>query len=211
MKNFIPKWAQKIFILFVVKPFYRLFFKFKVIGIDSIKGLSGPLLIIGNHKTFCDSLAVAAAVPITSKLHPCETMGVYSFKDPVLVFLQKIGVISFIYYVCSVFPAIRGKGLEIALKKPVEILKNNGIVLIHPEGGIIKGDKIGQFKRGAPMLALNTRTRVSPVVFKANKIGFREKYYIKFGPSFFLPTNLSVEEGADYMRKIIADLYKTLP
>ena len=208
------KWIQKIFFLLTVKPLYRLVFKFKTIGLENVKNLSAPVLIKGNHKTPFDSLAVAAAVPITTNLHPCRSMGeVSNFKNPLLKFLKKTGFIKLIYFICGVFPAIRGQGLEVALKIPTEILNNKGIVLMHPEGGLIPGDKIGQFKRGAAVLALKTNTPIAPVVFKLNTKNkdFRKKYYIKFGSSFKVPQNLQTDDAAEYMRKKIIDLYKTLP
>jgi len=205
------RWIQIITVFFIIKPFLKFRYIFKVYGAQYVKNLRGPLLIVTNHKHFIDSFVFGAALPPLSKLFPVRFMGeVTSINFPILEFLRKLGIIKLIYWVFGVVPAIRGKGLNIALKKPIEILREGGIFLIHPEGEVIKGDKIGEFKRGAPVLALKTEVPVLPVAFKLEK-GHPKKYSVNFGEIFHLPKNLNYEEGTKYMRKIILNLYKNNP
>jgi 1-acyl-sn-glycerol-3-phosphate acyltransferase len=205
------KWTHKILGFLIVKPLFKLFFNLRISGLEHVKNLSGPLLIIGNHKFFLDSFAFGAAIPTNADIYPIRFMGeTENFNDFWVRFLKKIGVVKLVYSIFGVFPAIRGKGLDAALKESVEILKNSGIILLYPEGRMVREDKIEQFKRGAPALALITKVKVLPVAFKINNKGFRKKYFVKFGPVFYLPPNLSYEQGADYMRNIIVDLYKSL-
>jgi len=207
--------TQRIISNLIFKPFLNVFFRFKVTGRENIKKLSAPLLIIGNHNFFIDSFALGASLPFGTKLFPINIMGeIDHFFNPTLEFFKKIGVIKIIYSLCNVFPAIRGKELKIALEKPVEIIKNKGTVFLHPEGRIVKGEEIGQFKRGASYLAIKTGVKVLPVVFKiekkTSKINLRRNYCVKIGQPFTLPKETSVESGAEIMREIITNLYQSI-
>jgi 1-acyl-sn-glycerol-3-phosphate acyltransferase len=181
------------------------------LGLKNLKGISGPLLIIGNHKSVLDAFALGAALPLSRRFFPIRFMGkVNEFDHNFLQFLHKIGFVKFFYLIFGVFPAIRGKGLETALQTPKKIIKNRGIVFIHPEGGAIKRNEIGQFKRGATVLAKSTKVKILPVAFKIRKDSPRREFCISFGQPFFMPENLSPEEGSEYVRRIIIDLYNQL-
>jgi len=211
MKDFFSKWTQKILVTGLMKILFKIFFKFEVVNPEKIKNLSGPLLIIGNHKFSLDTFAMGGAMSLRSKLHPIKIMGENNFfNNPFVNLLFKIGFIKLVYKTFGVFPAIRGKGLDIALKEPENIIKNNGVVLLHPEGRVCREKEICPFKRGASYLALKTNVRILPVVFKMKENGFCKRYQIKFGNIFHLPNDLTPEEGAEYMKKIIENLYKTL-
>ena len=204
---------QKIFDFLVVKPFFWLFFSFKTSGAENLKGLSGPILIIGNHKSFIDSFALGAAVPLFCNLFPVSIMGkTQDFNNSRVQFLQKIGIVKLIYFLFGVFPALKGIDLDSALQRPKEILEEGGIVFIHPEGKVFHAEGIGQFKRGASALALMTNVKILPVVFRIQKRRlFRPSYFVKFGEIFSLPQDIDIEKGVDYMRDIIVKLYQNLP
>lgn len=207
------KWLHKILALVLVKPFFKFFFKLRVSGVENLKDLSGPLLIITNHKFFLDSFAFGAAVPITTNIHPIRFMGeTHHFNSVGLSILKSLGIVKFVYLIFGVFPAIRGEGLEKALAIPKKILKNKGVVFLHPEGKIVHGKEIGQFKRGAPALALATNVKILPAALKIKieSRGRRPKYFVKFGPTFKLPQNLTPEQGAEKMRNKVAMLYSKL-
>ncbi len=170
--------------------------------------------MIGNHKYFVDSFALGAALPVFNPFYHITTFGESSkFNDKPIEFLRKIGFIKFLYFILGIFPVIRGKDLDVALKEPISIIKEGGVVFLHPEGKIVKEDGIGQFKRGAPFLAEKTGAPVLPLVFKIEKkeTGKKREYYVKFGPAFHLPPDLSLEDGAEYMRSIVLNLYESLP
>lgn len=201
--------------LLIMKPFFYLFFKFKRSGLENAKGLSGPLLIIANHKFFLDSFAMGAALPINSKILPIRFMGeTKHFLNAMLNFLLKIGLIQLVYKIFGVFPVVRGQGLEIALRIPKKIIEDGGVVLMHPEGRVVHEEGIAEFKRGAPALCLTTKARVLPIAFKLCRKdkAWRKRYYVKFGKVLALPEHIvTPEQGAEYMQNIIKNLYKTLP
>ncbi len=207
--------TQKLMALLIMKPFFYLFFKFKRSGLENIKGLKGPLLIIANHKFFLDSFAMGAALPISSKILPVKFMGeIKYFNDWKLNLLLKIGITPLVYKMFGVFPAVRGQGLEAALQIPKKIIEDGGVVSMHPEGNVIKEEGIAEFKRGAPALCLTTKVKVLPVAFKLMRQdkNLRKRYYVRFGEVFTLPEHIiTPEQGAEYMKNIMKNLYKTLP
>ncbi len=207
--------TQKLTALFFMKPFFYLFFKFKRSGLENAKGLSGPLLIIANHKFFLASFAVGATLPITSKILPIKFMGeIKHFNDWKLNLLLRIGVIQLVYKIFGVFPVVRGQGLEIALRIPKKIIEDGGVVLMHPEGRVVHEEGVAEFKRGAPALCLTTKVRVLPMAFKLCRRDktWRKRYYVKFGEAFTLPEHIvTPEQGAEYMKNVIEKLYATLP
>jgi len=201
------RWIQIITVICLVKPFLKFNYIFKSYGTIPDKNISGPLIIITNHKTFFDSFTFGAAIKPTSKMFPVRFMGeVDQFNHSTLEFFRKIGLIKLAYLIFGVVPAIRGVGLNKALEKPVSIIKRGGTFLIHPEGRVIKDDKIGDFKRGAAALALKTNAPILPAAFKLRA----GKYSINFGKIFNLPQNISYEEGADIIRGKICELYNKI-
>ncbi len=207
--------TQKLAALFLMKPFFYLFFKFKKSGLENAKGLSGPLLIIANHKFFIDSFAFGAAVPVTSKIPPVRFMGeAEHYNNWKLTFLLRIGVIPLVYRMFGVFPAIRGQGLETALRIPKKIIEDGGVIFMHPEGRVVHEEGIAEFKRGAPALCLATKTKILPIALKLCRKdkAWRKRYYVKFGEAFVLPENIVMpEQGAKYMKNVIEKLYDTFP
>ena len=200
-------------IQFISWPFFAVafnsFLNFKIRGKENLKGLSAPLLIIANHKAFYDSFIFRVALGFNSKLLPLRFMGTKKFHNARLNFLVKIKIVGLVYYMFGVFPVIHGEGLEKALEAPKEILKNNGVVAMFPEGKMYYGEGIGQFKRGASALAQMTGVTVLPTSFKIGKRKFlRKEFIVNFGKPFKLPESTSYEEGADYMRSAILNLYE---
>ena len=208
IKTMVAKFFQIASWPFFITVF-NLFLNLKIRGRENLKGLSAPLLIIANHKAFYDSFIFRVAMGVNSKLLPLRFMATKNFYSAWLNFLVKIKIIDLVYYMFGAFPVVRGDGLEKALEAPKEILKNNGVVAMFPEGSVYHKEGIGEFKRGAPALAQMTGVTVLPTAFKISKRKFlRKEFIVNFGKPFKIPEGLSYEEGADYMRSIILNLYE---
>jgi 1-acyl-sn-glycerol-3-phosphate acyltransferase len=185
--------------------------KFTVENPEVVKNLKGPVLVIANHKTVFDHFIFGAALPKFSPLFAVRFMGEMDhFNFSALEFLRKTKIIRLFYAIFGVFPAIRGKGLDAALEKPQNILKNGGAVLIYPEGKVVKENTIGKFKKGAPALAIKTGITVLPVSINEIKTQKPHWYRVKFGEKFTVPQNMSVDEAASYMKSKISDLFETI-
>jgi 1-acyl-sn-glycerol-3-phosphate acyltransferase len=211
MLNYLQ--LRQIFSLLFIKPFFRLFFNFKALKKENVKNIKRPLIIISNHKNILDSFAIAAAIPISSGLYPIRIMGeVRQFKSNFLNLLINLKIISFVYWYFGVFPAIRKVGLQKSLKIPKKILNKKGVVLLYPEGKVIKGYDIGSFKRGAAALSSETSAPILPIALRIikKKKKIRPFYLINFGSPLLLPQNVSYEKGSEMLRRIIIKLYQEI-
>ena len=187
----------------------RFVFKFEVIGKENIENIKPPLIIVANHKSYWDHffLGIAVNQKFNSPLLPIRFLSAdYLFKTFLGIFIFLLGG----------FRNYRGQGLEVSLKKPLRILKNNGAVIFYPEGGMVKEiNKIGEPKKGVGALALWGGTRILPVAIKGSR---DKKNGIKviFGQPFFIKDYIKIsgsigtEEDFVQASRFIMDKVKNL-
>ena len=83
---------------------------------------------------------------------------------------------------------------------------------MHPEGKIVKGYDIGNFKRGAASLSQNANSPVLTVALRIIKKSraIRPFYIINFCSPIYLPQNLTHEEGSEILRRLVIKLYQEI-
>jgi 1-acyl-sn-glycerol-3-phosphate acyltransferase len=146
---------------------------FRVEGRDNLPR-SGPLLVIANHFSFIDPVALIRSLP-----YPLEFVGGADFPHaPVIV--------KALPSVWGYFPVFRGTGSRFALRAAETILNQNGVLCIMPEGGSW-AEVLRPARPGAAFLAARTGARVLPIgIMGLNdifpiKIGKRPDVLIKIG------------------------------
>jgi len=95
------------------------------------------------------------------------------------------------------------------LKVAIEILGQNKIVAIFPEGYISKNGTLGRFKSGVARLALEAKVPIIPVAIvgsnRALPLGKRiprpHRVIVKFGEPIYVDNN-----EQNYNRKVMAEL-----
>ncbi|MDD5318849.1 MAG: lysophospholipid acyltransferase family protein [Candidatus Pacebacteria bacterium] len=214
-KNLYIKFNQ-YFSFLLVYPIFSLFFKVKISGRENLAGVNAPLIIAANHIGWYDSFLFRMLVSGHSRLLPLRFMGTKIFLHFGLNFFYSIGIIPLAYKIFGVFDVVRGEGLEKALVTPKQILAENGVVAIYPEGKMVLKGGIAPFKRGVSALSLQTGVPVLPVAFRyhlpqdllahGGVKAIRGRLSIKVGKLTKIPANLSYEEGASYLQKIIEKL-----
>jgi len=116
---------------------------------------NGPFLYLMNHQSLFDAFMMVAAVP-----HYFTGVGaIEQFSYPVWGYLaKKYGVI----------PLVRQElGSAIVSLEKLEVAINNGIsAMIAPEGTRSLNGKLGNFKKGAFHVAINTGITIIPVGLK---------------------------------------------
>jgi len=120
----------------------KLFFRFKVEGLQNIPQKSN-FIIVSNHVSFLDPLAIMTAVP--RKIHCIALRSLY-----------KIPWIKWFLLMVEALPSGR------VSKKAVHMLSKNKNVGLFPEGGVNREGRLGEFRRGAALLALKTGRPVVP-------------------------------------------------
>ena len=177
-----------IIIKCILTPLFFLIFRPKVIGKSNIPK-NGSIVLAGNHTNNLDSVMLIAVV--SRQVH----------------FLAKIelfkGIFGVIVKAMGCIPVNRKIHDKDALKSAKEVLKNNKVIGIYPEGTINRTDDIIMpFKIGAVKMAKDTNTKIVPFVItgKYNIIGPRVK--IEFLESIEIKDELNKEN--DKLMKIIS-------
>jgi 1-acyl-sn-glycerol-3-phosphate acyltransferase len=135
---------------------------------------TGPLLVIANHFSFIDPVAVLHALP-----YPIEYVGGAEFP-------HAPGIVKFLPEIWGYYPVFRGTGSRYALRAAEEILKQNGVLGIMPEGGAW-AEVLRPARPGAAYLAAQTGAKVLPLgihglndIFPI-KLGQRPKAVVRIG------------------------------
>ena len=167
-----------------------------------------PLIIAANHKSVLDHFIIGAALPWRTKLLPLRFLGeTQHFSSRWLNVFRALGGIKIFYALFGVVPVLRQRGLNVALAAPLAVLRSGGTVVIYPEGKIIHHNVLGEFKRGIGALAHWSRAPLLPISIRKSKYGIRSCFVVRVGRPFFLPKDLSFEDGADYMRRTVWKLF----
>lgn len=140
--------------------------------------LKGPVLVVANHFSFIDPLAVIRATP-----RPIEFVGGFNLPNAP-------AVVRWIPRLWGYYPVYRGSVSRGAIVSSQEILSNGGVLGIFPEAG--SWAKILRPARpGAAVIALRTGAQIIPIgidgateVFPKLRQGKRAKLTIRVGKPF---------------------------
>lgn len=157
-------------------PAFWLLSKFHVHGKENLPD-GGPLLVVSNHFSFIDPVAIVRALP-----YPLEYLGGAEFPHApkVVQSLPKI----YGYY-----PVYRGTASRYALRAAEAILEENGVIGILPEGGSW-AEVLRPARPGAAYLATRTGARVLPLgIYGLNdifplQVGDRPDVHVRIGEPF---------------------------
>jgi len=109
-----------------------------------------PLIILANHKSYTDHFILIASFPKNTSLFPVRPIAKAPLFEPLFglsgKFLEALG-------------AVRNTNPL----KVIKILKNRGVILIYPEGGIRPSPGIHNLEEGAAFLAIKTGAWILPV------------------------------------------------
>lgn len=147
-------------------PLIKLVFRPEVIGQNLIPE-EGPFILAGNHKSLLDIPLVAIASKKDIRFIAKEELFKTTFSNYIFT---KLGAI----------PIKRGQADLKAIRTSIDILKNNEILGIFPEGTRHKGEGLGEFKSGTSLLAVKADCPIIPFGISGEyKIG--KKIRIQFG------------------------------
>jgi 1-acyl-sn-glycerol-3-phosphate acyltransferase len=132
----------------LVVVFFRLYFRLRVSGAEHVPK-EGAAILTANHKSFMDSFALG----VCTRRH--------------LRFMAKTELIEARYGRLLVrlgaFPVRRGEADADALETAREVLRQDGLLALFPEGTRVRDpDELGDPKRGAGRLALESGAPLVP-------------------------------------------------
>jgi len=176
---------------------FKIFFKVEVINRENIPA-EGPALLCANHRSMLDMFFLGFKIDRWIYWMAKDEL----FKNPVLSFLiRKLGG----------FPVKRGTGDVDSIKHAYQLLHENKIVGIFPQGTRINPSKANtvKIKSGAALIAAKTGVPIIPAAVYGNYKLF-SRMRIIYGKPFKIEKmdrKLSKEELAEISRDIINRIY----
>ena len=162
----------------IAKLFLKILYRIKVVGDISLPEDSG-YIICSNHINAIDPVLIG-----------CFMKRQMSFMGKKELF--KIPILSWIFRKLGGFPVDRGKGDVVAVKTAIEILQSKNVMVMFPEGTRSKTGKLGEFKKGATLIAFRANVPILPVKIEGNYKLF-SKMTLKIGkPLYVTRENKSV-------------------
>ena len=145
-------------IKFIFSPLVYLLFFVKVVGRENLPS-TGAVIVCSNHISDIDPIILGLA--INRRLN---------FMAKIELF--RIPVLKHIVRLLGAFPVNRGKGDTEAIKTALNILKNNEVLAMFPEGTRAKNNIVPKAKYGIAVLAHRSGAQIVPVSIstKDNKI-----------------------------------------
>jgi 1-acyl-sn-glycerol-3-phosphate acyltransferase len=152
---------------------------FTVLGKEHLRGVKGPVIVIGNHTSHMDSTAMYYALPARIRWN------LYFGGAADRWFLKGRKGITKQPWFASLqgsFPITRGGG-SATLDYPKWLIDHGGSIAIFPEGTRSRSGKMGRFKAGPAILAVSKGVPVIPLYMEGLRdiraVGSRE---MKPGP-----------------------------
>ncbi len=140
-------------ITFCFRIFFKIFFPYRLHGQENIPE-NGAYIVCANHTSWFDPPLVGSVWP-KMRIH-------FMAKEE----LFDIFIFGSIIRKTLAFPVKRDKADRRALKKAIQLLEENKVIGLFPEGTRIKGEELGQPFHGPALIALSSKKPVLPVAVK---------------------------------------------
>lgn len=191
------------FIKAVCAIILHIFGRWKIEGREHIPP-EGPLIVVCNHRSYWDPVLVGCA--FTREIHFMAKAELFSY--PILkTVLNLVGA----------FPIKRGQSDRTALRTAINLLKENEVIGIFPEGTRSKTQELLPFKSGVSMMAYKAQCSILPMaVVNSSKalLGWWYPVKVVIGQPIFFPftdqrpSGEVLEEWGETIRQAVSDLLK---
>ena len=188
----------------IIITYFKLANRVKIIGVENVPK-KGGVLIASNHVSMFETIIIPASV--------LSNMFGGKIFAPAKEELFRIPILNKVLSSWGSFPVKRGSAHVSAMKKIIELLKNEK-VMVFPEGTRSKSGKIGQGNRMLGRIILEAKSVVIPArIFGAEKIlGTNKespkpfhKIIVKFGSPINLEDFYTSESNTKELSKKIID------
>lgn len=176
--------------------YFKIYYNIEIEGIENIPH-KGSLVVMANHVSYLDPPVVG--VVLTRQVHFMAKEEL--FENPLFGYLlKKIGA----------FPVKRGRPDTKAIKHAFNILQNNEVLGLFPEGTRSKNNKLKKAKSGAIMIPLKKKSPILPIGIKYKNTKLKVSIGKPFNLKEFYNRKLNKEElekaGETIMNKIAFQL-----
>ncbi len=177
--------------------YLKVFYRFKVYGEEHLPLESG-VIVVSNHANFIDPIIVGCSL---QKRKVCFMAKEELFRIPVFgQIIRKLGA----------FPVKRGKGDRSAFRTAFQILKEQKVLGMFPEGTRYKDGKIHTIRQGATLLAAESGAKVLPMIIRGTnnlKLFRFPKIKVYIGEAFSIE---QAESKKEMIVKGTAEIYSRL-
>ena len=162
---------------------FKIGLRLNVEGTENIPK-DGPLVIASNHLSLLDPPVIGVAA--TRKVH-------FMAKQELFV-----PILGDIYKALGAFPVRRGGADRAAIKHGIDILKDNKVLAIFPEGTRSKTGKLGKAEPGALMMASKAMATIVPCCVRGTDYRRQGRIWpkvtVRFGKPIYFPADAVVNK-----------------
>ncbi len=177
----------------ILKVLFAIGLRMRVEGAENIPA-EGPLVIASNHLSLLDPPVIGVAS--TRKVH-------FMAKQELFV-----PILGDLYKILGAFPVRRGGADRAAIKHGIDILKNNQVLAIFPEGTRSKTGKLGKAEPGALMMASKALATIVPCCVVGTDFRRQGKIWpkvtVRFGKPIYFPADALVNK--EFLHDMTEDL-----
>lgn len=177
----------------ILKVLFAIGLRMRVEGAENIPA-EGPLVIASNHLSLLDPPLIGVAS--TRKVH-------FMAKQELFV-----PILGDLYKILGAFPVRRGGADRAAIKHGIDILKNNQVLAIFPEGTRSKTGKLGKAEPGALMMASKALATIVPCCVVGTDFRRQGKIWpkvtVRFGKPIYFPADAVVNK--EFLHDMTEDL-----
>jgi long-chain acyl-CoA synthetase len=206
-------WLRSILLKLVIHPFLSLFVSLRIEGIESLKNLKTPILIMPNHRSYLDSAVLFWAMPAVIR----QGLAIATALDMRRYFWWMVPLWELLY-ASFPFPRQEEENMEAGLEAVGKLLDQNHSIMIYPEGRISPTKELLPLKRGAGLLATEMGVPVLPVfienterILPYGKMIPRRRgpVTVRFGKLLFFHKNDSYVEATEKIQQALQSLKKS--
>jgi cytidylate kinase len=143
----------------VLRPAWRFFYRMRVSGVENFP-LTGRVVVACNHKAMTDPFMLGINLP--RQLHYMAKAELWKFK-PLGWFMDKFGT----------FPVSRGEADRTSIKRGFEILEQNEVLGLFPEGHCHRGEGLAPLRAGISLFSLREGVVTVPAIMRGTNLAFR--------------------------------------
>lgn len=191
-----------------LRPAMRLFFRLHADGTKNLP-TTGPCLIVPNHTSYLDPLAIGAALPRRQLANTCWAGSVeVMYAGPVSRLISRAA---------KVFPVDPDRGLSSGIGEAVELLRQGRIVVWFPEGRRSPTGELQAFLAGVGLVLRQHPVPVVPAAIKGSFDAWPKHRHLprmkKISVRFGAPIHVKLEQNEEPLEtaeRVCVQLYEAV-
>lgn len=166
--------------------------RWRIEGLENVPA-EGPVIIASNHVSNWDPIIIGCA--LHRKIHFMAKAELFSMP-----------VVGWFVKALGAYPVERGKSGRQAIKASLEILAQNELIGLFPEGTRSKTGEVGEAKAGTVMIAAKGKATIIPVGLHNSQHVFSKGWFRPFAIYFGQPIKIELPEGEKLTSKRLESL-----